>query len=378
MGKGAAGRTRSDEKVFINVPLIETVGKSDCFAIYGAQVVAYGVFVALRELCGTVPECFVVSTADENPTEIDGIPIRTLDDCGLAKDALILVAVTELLQDEICVALDNAGLRNYIRIGAHEEHLLMSAYYSSVGRFPLLAAAQGVLTEFTTGNSFSVYIVRHHSNKPLVYEPPLNTWEKPIQAGAGLADIDLAQYRDDNGDNISQKNPQYAEATAIYWVWMNTDHTYKGIGHYRRRLVLDDAQVATLTGSDIDAVLPLPYICCPDALAQFKRFVSEDTAAAFCSSLKTLYPDKYGDYINILGGRYTYAYNLFAARCEVFDKLCQFMFPVLEHMERAADDIPELKTTRALAYSSELLTSLFFLSNADRLNIRHVEKAIYS
>ena len=40
---------------------------------------------------------------------------------------------------------------------------------------------------------------------------------------------------DDTGENISEKNPFYSEATGIYWIWKNVHDTeYVGLCHYRR------------------------------------------------------------------------------------------------------------------------------------------------
>lgn len=43
-------------------------------------------------------------------------------------------------------------------------------------------------------------------------------------------------YRDNEGDNISGKNPDYCELTAQYWAWKNIDCDYYGFFHYRRYL----------------------------------------------------------------------------------------------------------------------------------------------
>ena len=55
----------------------------------------------------------------------------------------------------------------------------------------------------------------------------------PIQVGAALH-LALGYVPDNTGDNISAKNPNYCELTALYWAWKNLDCEYIGLCHYRR------------------------------------------------------------------------------------------------------------------------------------------------
>ena len=58
---------------------------------------------------------------------------------------------------------------------------------------------------------------------------------KPIQVGAtGKNSILHDIYRDDQGENISDRNASYCELTAQYWAWKNLDLDYYGFCHYRR------------------------------------------------------------------------------------------------------------------------------------------------
>lgn len=66
----------------------------------------------------------------------------------------------------------------------------------------------------------------------------------PIQVGATISDTDLGLQRDDQVygktcDNISAKNKNYCELTALYWAWKNIKKVcpnikYIGLNHYRR------------------------------------------------------------------------------------------------------------------------------------------------
>ena len=55
----------------------------------------------------------------------------------------------------------------------------------------------------------------------------------PIQVGSQLHD-DLGYLKDNQGDNISIKNPNYCELTGLYYIWKNTNSDIIGLTHYRR------------------------------------------------------------------------------------------------------------------------------------------------
>lgn len=94
--------------------------------IFRAQVIAYGAYCAIKHLYGVVLECLVVSSLDNNPNEIDGVRVATKD--TIAKDKLIIVGVTELVQKEVVPQLKERGYNNLFVLTQHEEFELMSSY----------------------------------------------------------------------------------------------------------------------------------------------------------------------------------------------------------------------------------------------------------
>lgn len=347
---------------------MDEIKKHAHFSIFGAQVVAYGAYIAIHHLYGRKPDCFIVSNLAGNPAEIEGIPVNTLDQ--VPKETLILVGVTELIQKEVLPLLEERGYKHVLALTQRKEHELMARYFADMRRFP-------VLTQFETQRQelkdFVLYEVRNHRDTPLSAPPKLRAFEIPIQAGAALTEDRIAALTDNTNNNISWKNKQYCEMSAVYWIWKNTQHAWKGIEHYRRHLLIEPEMLQ----EDIDAILPLPYICYPDTMSQFRRFVSEEVVQALLRALKELHPDRYEDYLKIVYGKYQYTYNLVCAKTEVFDAYCQWFFNITEYMETLEAEVPELATTRALSYVAEVLTNLYFMDNSDRWRIYHVEKAIY-
>lgn len=321
--------------------MLDDLKKHDRFVIYGAQTIAYGAYVAIKYLYGRIPQYFIVSSLENNPSEIDGIPVKTIN-C-VSCDMLIIVAVGDLLQSQIQLM----GYPNVFRLNSHEEHLLMSKYFGN--RFPLAAAGNAKPT-------FTLYESHCGKDKPLRNPPVLQAWETVIWA-------------DDY-----PKNLQYCEMSAACWIWKNATSDWVGLEHYRRHLLVTPEMLS----EDVHAILPLPYICYPNEIAQFRRFVSEDVFNALLQALKTLHIKEYEAYLAILNGQLQYTYNLVIAKKEVYFSYCEWFFEITEYMETFFDSVPELFNTRALSYVAEVLTNLYFMHNKDHLNIKHAEKAIYT
>ncbi|MDR2133386.1 MAG: DUF4422 domain-containing protein [Clostridiales Family XIII bacterium] len=374
--------------------ILREIERSETTAIYGAHVVAFGVYTALRALYGVSVRCFLVTKAEGSPETVDGVPVLPLREAGLdPARTLVLIATTELFHEEIQRELRALGFERSIPIGTHEEHLFLSAYFESVGRFSrkaeraLLRRASSV---GPTPDSVGVYAVRSQGDKPLRSEARFSHPVVPILAGAALSDgppadpvnaeaggrTRLAARSDDTGENISRKNRRYCELTATYWVWKNATQDVKGIFHYRRHLILRTGEIDALLAKEIDAALPLPYLCRKDAKAQFGRFVPEEAWRLLEEAAHDVHSRQCAEISRILRGPLLYPYNMLCARAEVFDAYCEWLFPVLFRMEELGRGLPVVEETRALAYAGEALTSVYFLLHESALRVSHAEKRI--
>lgn len=350
--------------------LLDELKKHDEFAIFGTQVIAYGAYTAIKELTGRTPVCFANSMDgdgkqkgnDKTLADIEGIPTRKIP--NVSRDIFLVAAVTELVQVQIRPMLEELGFENVFYLTQHEEHLLMARYYDKIGGFSIAEAQK----------DFVLYEVCHVKDKRLSTHVSLYPWEHTIQAGAALTGRRIAEFADDVGENISDRNPMYCEMSAVYWIWKNRRHDWVGIEHYRRHLLVQPEMLK----KGVDAVMPLPYLCYPNEMYQYRRFVSGDIETATKKALRKVHPKEYPAYEKILHGQLQYTYNLLCARWDIFDDYCGWFFEITQHMEEMADEFPEIKRTRALSYAAEVLTNLYFLYNKDKLNVLHTEKAIYT
>ena len=79
-------------------------------------------------------------------------------------------------------------------------------------------------------SSIKIFICAH-KEVPL----PQHPYFLPIQAGAALHDAISGYQSDNEGDNISIKNPHFCELTCHYWAWKNLKNVdIVGLNHYRR------------------------------------------------------------------------------------------------------------------------------------------------
>src|SRR5574344_687174 len=77
-------------------------------------------------------------------------------------------------------------------------------------------------------NKATIIVATHKAYKMPTYKTYL-----PLQVGKE-GKTSLGYQGDNEGDNISSKNPSFCELTGLYWAYKNLDSDYIGLVHYRR------------------------------------------------------------------------------------------------------------------------------------------------
>lgn len=383
---------------------------STSFCIYGAGIVATSIYKAIQTIYGRVPVFFLVSDTtarqgiNENPREIDGIPVKTLsawreelqkvpkrDPAAVAIHipAYYLVAVPERHHLAVVEALHTLAVEDgsIFLFTNRRENELMERYYSSLQGCDTVKHIVSAVNEsgadkadisISGGESICVYQVRSHMDKVLQEQYKLPSYVMPIQAGAVLAKQRIADVQDNTGDNISAKNRNYCELTATYHAWKHCEAAYKGICHYSRVFDISEEQMRKLlqVGDKWDVILPYPTVHYPDISAQHTRWVRESDWNAMLRALEQLEPEYFRTYEeSVLKGEHFFCnYNMLIAKAEVFADYCRFLFRVLERTECLTTPQGWERADRFAGYLGENLTTLYFLHNRNRWKVAYAGK----
>ena len=166
----------------------------------------------------------------------------------------------------------------------------------------------------------------------------------PIHVGAEGKE-DLGFIKDNTGDNISCKNPNYCELTAMYWMWKNLNTDIVGLVHYRRyffKNFIAKNMNQTISKEQIerylekyDIILPKPYYTCKKTveeqyainhnIADYKkvrRIISENT------------PEYLECFDKVSNRRYFYNFNMFIMNKKLFDDYAKWVFYILGELEK--------------------------------------------
>lgn len=336
-------------------------------AIYGAKMVAVSVYYAIKTLyldCKVL--AFIVTSREGNPAEIDGIPVVTLQEY-CRTDVKILVAVPENFHEEIIAALKTYNMHDYVCIDSKTEAVLMGKYYEKTKEFLVL---HHLPCGAKKANAM-IYMSKFYKDRALFGEYMFADWIQPIQAGAALTAIEVAQIKDNVGDNISAKNVNYSELSAMYWIGKHAHNDYLGLFHYRRVLDVTEEDMCRIVHNDVDVILPYPTIHYPNIYEHHKRYLKEQDWEAMLQALSECEPEYAEKLPKVFEGQYFYNYNMLIAKKQVFREYCDWLFPILKRTEELSVPKGCERADRYIGYLGESLTTLYFMINRDNLNIAH-------
>lgn len=221
------------------------------------------------------------------------------------------------------------------------------------------------------------------------YNMPEDKIYVPIHVGAeGKKDLGL--LKDNTGDNISIKNPNYCELTAMYWAWKNLKCDIIGLMHYRRylsicdvkdvkkaktiddkfKLILTENEILTLL-KDYDVLLPCTKLHTKNVYTKYaqQHYIKD------LDNVKKIIEKDYSEMLNAFNEVMTekkYAIgNMCVMKKELFDEYCEWLFELFEKLEKVTDmsDYSKLQQ-RLYGFLSERLFNIWL--RYKNLNIKEL------
>ena len=234
---------------------------------------------------------------------------------------------------------------------------------------------------------------------------------KAIQVGTSLTNADLGFLKDNEGENISVKNPTHCELTALYWIWKNLDKIdskYIGLCHYRRYFTLpllkkgifgidkndkrdtyieqfDNQSLSKISSNQVlnsflntlnQGKLILPKAVLLEGLKDHHFNLKEHYIYNHIKedwyNLEEAVHKICPDYYNLFQ-QYTNStnkiscYNMFIGDRDFVKNYCDWLFPILEELENTVKPSEYPYQKRVFGFISERLVNLYAFKN--QLNI---------
>ncbi|MBR3223996.1 MAG: DUF4422 domain-containing protein [Atopobiaceae bacterium] len=186
------------------------------------------------------------------------------------------------------------------------------------------------------GSAPTVLVAAH---KP--YWMPPDSLYLPVQVNAASASNSIPGFvRDDDGDNISNKNARYSELTALWWGWRNLDCKALGLAHYRRHFA-GSGEGGVLTLAEAEEMLKRTPVVVPT----MRNYMIESVASHYAhthdsahldalrAAVRHVSPQRLAVYDTQMASIKVHMFNMMIMRREVLDPYCTWLFDVLSSAE---------------------------------------------
>lgn len=221
------------------------------------------------------------------------------------------------------------------------------------------------------------------------YQMPKDEMYIPVHVGSKGKDIIENYQRDDEGENISEKNPYFCELTGLYWAWKNLKADYIGLVHYRRYFTTSNVLFKkekqkfdnVLRKEEINKIFESVDIILPKK----RKYYIENLYSHYKNTLhiepldetKKILEEKYPEYVkefNKLHKRTSaHMFNMIIMKKELLNEYCAWLFDILFELEKRVD-ISQYDTFHARFFGrvSELLLDIWINTN----NLKYKEEKV--
>ena len=320
---------------------------------------------------------YIVDNDEKNDAQVTGIPVINLNgnEEGINKKNTVYIGTRGIYHDKIIAKLKKLGVSNVVPVtptlDIELRNKFVDEYFRENGRtFSKIGDGE---REASNG---CLYVAKSIYDKRLKSEPKLMAWEKKIQVGCSLSHqiMEDCTFKDNVGENISIRNSQFCELTALYWIWKNTNDDVIGLEHYRRRFLLPKDWLEKMNKQAIDVILPVPLYVYP-SLAQNYRERHIDYIWEVMMDILHNNPKQYIEAFKFFEQNGCYSpCNMLIARRDVLKKLCKWLFPILFQVAGQIGSLEDSYQNRYPGFLSERLISFFFYYKREKYRVVYADK----
>ncbi len=185
------------------------------------------------------------------------------------------------------------------------------------------------------------------------YQMPKDEMYVPVHVGSKGKDIIENYQRDEEKENISEKNPYFCELTGLYWAWKNLKSDYIGLVHYRRyftnlnkipkeekekfEIVLSKEQANNILES-VDIILPKKrkyYI--ENLYSHYEHTMYIEPLKETRKIIEEKYPEYIVEFDKLHKRTSAHMFNMFVMKKELLNEYCTWLFDILFELEKIID-----------------------------------------
>lgn len=179
------------------------------------------------------------------------------------------------------------------------------------------------------------------------YKMPEDSMYIPVHVGREGKN-DLGYQGDNDGENISNKNPFYCELTGLYWSWKNLDAEYIGLAHYRRNFIqkkgkdkfkcIASKEYMNEKLNNVDVILPKRRNLYIETIySHYKHTMYVEPLDETRKIIKEKYPEYLEFFDKKMKSRSGHMFNMCVMKKEILDEYCEWLFDILFELEKRID-----------------------------------------
>ena len=184
------------------------------------------------------------------------------------------------------------------------------------------------------------------------YQMPEDKMYLPLHVGSEGKN-DIGYKKDNEGENISIKNPYYCELTGWYWAWKNLDADYIGLSHYRRYFAecnkipskeeerfknVLTCETASKILDNVDIILPTKrkyYI--ENIYDHYKKTMYIEPLDETRKILEEKYPEYLSEFDKLHKRTSAHLFNMFIMKKDKLNEYLTWLFDILFELEKRCD-----------------------------------------